>query len=81
MDTFQGVDPSILPKEEAEKGHVTQAYGGDTLDVIKQRFAFLNDLSIIAGTIPSTLVEIPEQCQLPDFLHIDIRIASQKSKR
>ena len=71
IDTFAGIDPSLVVEGDT-KNYKTEAYFGATLDVIKERFSVLNDLSIIPRPIPDALFEIHTAFLSPSFLHIDM---------
>ncbi|CAN1606802.1 K05303 K05303; O-methyltransferase [Candidatus Pelagibacterales bacterium] len=73
MDTFSGVDMSLVPKKGRKGEYITKAYGGSTLSVIKKRFSSLKKrVHFIEGSIPASLDRIPKKFKSPDFLHIDM---------
>jgi hypothetical protein len=71
IDTFTGVDPALIASGDSIR-YKTDSYHGSTLDVIKDRFNMIENLRILAISIPAALSSIPAIFQRPSFLHIDM---------
>ena len=71
MDTFNGVDMTLISQNDY-KEYKSTAYYGATLDIMKKRLTMYRNLQIIEGSIPSTLSKVPKESLSPDFLHIDM---------
>ncbi len=77
LDTFSGVDASILTREEESQAFMESAYGATSKEIFAERLKVFNapmeQVRIIKGSVPSTLNEIPRALSLScRFLHIDM---------
>jgi len=71
MDTFEGIDLSLVPQEILRLGGIqSSAYGMATLPLMERRFAPYPAVWLVPGSIPSSLCKV-DGVQ-PDFLHIDL---------
>lgn len=71
MDTFEGIDLSLVPEEILSLGGVqSSAYGGATLPIMERRFAPYPAVQLLPGSIPKALSKV--EGVRPDFLHIDM---------
>jgi hypothetical protein len=76
MDTFSGVDSSLLLPNEQQLPHETTAYGGSTEKVVLTRLKSQGleppQLTLIKGSIPMSLSNFPAYAQDFSFLHVDM---------
>jgi hypothetical protein len=74
LDTFAGVDTTILPEEERELVERRTQRGGtsyvDSAETARQNFAEWNNVRIIVGSVPSTLDQI--EANTIAYLHLDM---------
>ena len=80
LDTFKGVDPSLLSNDDLAAGalekNATNLRSGfyvDGIDGVRKNFAEWRRVRIVQGSIPATLSDVhPEQIA---YLHIDMNCA------
>ena len=74
LDTFAGIDTTILPREEREYVQRRPKEGGtkyvDGVDAVRNNFAAWNNVRIIVGSVPSTLEHIDADTLA--YLHLDM---------
>jgi len=71
IDTFNGIDSSLIEPNDTTS-YKTNAYPGSDYGIIRERFAVLKNLLIIADSVPRALSNISTAYQRPNFLHIDM---------
>lgn len=74
MDTFAGVDHSLLTEKYQHLKEVTssKAYFGVTLDKLKSNLSHINNITYVQGSIPASLESLSLDFTSPSFLHIDM---------
>jgi hypothetical protein len=74
LDTFAGVDETILPPAEREVVQRRPAEGGsayvDGADSVRRNFADWKNVRIIVGSVPSTLDQV--DAETISYLHLDM---------